>query len=222
MNTTNVIDILGESLRNTIELVLGLLPSFIFAFILVLIGIMFANILSRATTHILADLLKLDNILDKSGLGHFLNDSKISVSKFFAVIVKWGLILAFFAAAARVLKLDVFVDFLNDLIDYIPSVLSASIVIIISVLVADALSKIVMSASRSVNMNGSIASAVTRYSIFVWGIVTALAQLQVRVDILIIAISGAVFALSLAFGLAFGLGGRDAAAKMLEKMKDHF
>ncbi|MCX8513559.1 MAG: hypothetical protein ORN26_00635 [Candidatus Pacebacteria bacterium] len=51
---------------------------------------------------------------------------------------------------------------------------------------------------------------------------TALSQLKIDTSILTIAITGAIFALSLAFGLAFGIGGKDTAAKMLDKMKDHF
>ena len=218
----NVIGTLGDSLNGIINLVGYVLPSVIFAFILVLVGLIFANILGRATRHILADLLKLDKVMEKSGLGHFLNDARISVSGFFAGIIRWSIILAFFVAASEVLGLNIFVTFLSQLIDYIPSILSAAIVIIVSVVAADILSRIVGSTSRSLDMNGNIASAITRYAVFIWGIVTALSQLRIDTSILTIAITGAIFALSLAFGLAFGIGGKETASRMLDKMKDHF
>ena len=219
---TNVIDVLSGSLYDIISLILFILPSIIFSFILVLVGIIFANILGRATKHLLADLLRLDHVLDRSGLGHFLNDTKISISGFFAGIVRWSLIVAFFVAAADVLGLNILATFLAELALYVPTVLSVAIIVIISVIASDVLARLVSGAAKSVNMNGSIAGAITRYSVFVWGIIAALSQLNIDTSVFTIVITGAVFALSLAFGLAFGLGGKEAAANSLEKMKGHF
>ena len=53
----------------------------------------------------------------------------------------------------------------------------------------------------------------------VGGVFPALTQLRIAQGLVEVLFTGVVFALSLALGLAFGLGGRDAAAKAIEKMK---
>ena len=61
-------------------------------------------------------------------------------------------------------------------------------------------------------------SMVTRYAIIVFAVLAALTQLEIAPELVEILFMGIVFAVSLAAGLAFGLGGRDAAARYLDKM----
>ena len=56
------------------------------------------------------------------------------------------------------------------------------------------------------------------YLIIGFGVMATLNQLNIASDLIVTLFTGVVFALSLALGLAFGLGGKDAAARYIDKM----
>jgi hypothetical protein len=62
--------------------------------------------------------------------------------------------------------------------------------------------------------------AAAKWSIWAFGIIAALSQLNIATAYFQTLFTGLVVALSLAFGLAFGLGGQDAAARFLEKTRE--
>jgi hypothetical protein len=68
---------------------------------------------------------------------------------------------------------------------------------------------------RSANLAGSIA----KWAVWVFGVSAALTQLDIAAGFIQAAFTALVFGLALAFGLAFGLGGKDAAARVLERMR---
>ncbi|HEY4520275.1 MAG TPA: hypothetical protein VJJ72_00515, partial [Candidatus Paceibacterota bacterium] len=61
--------------------------------------------------------------------------------------------------------------------------------------------------------------ALTKWSVFVFSLLVALAQLRVADDIIKIVIIGFVSAASLGLGLSFGLGGVKHADEMISSMK---
>ena len=71
---------------------------------------------------------------------------------------------------------------------------------------------------KSANFLGSV----TKWSIWVFAILMALFQLGVAAPFLQTLFTGFIVALALALGLSFGLGGKDTAKRILEKMEDSF
>jgi hypothetical protein len=65
----------------------------------------------------------------------------------------------------------------------------------------------------------NLAGAVAKWAIWITAIMAALNQLQVASAFIQTLFTGVVVALSLAFGLAFGLGGKEAAARTIEKIR---
>jgi hypothetical protein len=217
-NTTNV---LGESLTNVIIGLINFLPNILIAILIVIIGWVSGGILGRAVSHLIS-ILKIDNALKLAGLSHMLNGVNFSVSKLLGGTVKWGIIIAFLMAATQQVGLDAFAGFLWVIVGYIPNVIVAAMILVASFLLADFVSKTVSSSAKAAGVNGGIAGAISRYSIVTVGVLAALSQLKIASGFTEILFTGLVAAVSLALGLAFGLGGRDAAAKMLNKMENHF
>jgi Conserved TM helix len=222
MNTlTNISNLVGESLAGVLIKVINFLPNLIIAIILIILGWLFGGILGRAAAH-LVHVLKIDTALSKAGLSQLLNGVNFSFAKVLGGLIKWIVILSFLMAATQQLGLDTFSAFFWYIIEYIPNVIVAVMILIASFLLADFVAKIVSGSARAADLNGRVAGGIARYSIIIVGVLAGLTQLNIASGFMQILFTGLVAALSLALGLSFGLGGRDAAAKALNKLEDHF
>lgn len=214
----NTVQTLGASLSNVIVKIASFLPSVVMALVLVLVGWIFGGILGRAAAH-LVSLLKVDAALQKAGLSEMINGVKFSVSRSVGGIIKWTIIVAFLMAATQLVQLEAFAGLLWIIISYIPNVLVAALILISSFLLADFVSKLVSGGAKAAGVSHGMAAISSRYAIIIVGILAALSQLKIAGGFMDILFTGVVAALSLALGLAFGLGGRDAAARAIEKME---
>ena len=217
----NISDIIGRSLVDTSLTLIAFLPNVILAVIIFILGWAAGVVIGRAVTHVI-NALKLDNALAKAGLNTLSDKTgvKISVASFIGGVIKWGLIVAFSVASAEILGLTQITQLLRDILVYIPNVLVAAAALIIAALLGDFVARLVSHSAQGVGVKGGMASHVAKWAIIiVGGVFPALTQLRIAQGLVEVLFTGVVFALSLALGLAFGLGGRDAAAKVLEKMK---
>ncbi|MEI6810426.1 MAG: hypothetical protein WCK60_00010 [Candidatus Nomurabacteria bacterium] len=218
---SNISYILGQSLLETTRTLLAFLPNVILAVIIFVLGWAAGVIIGRSVTHII-NVLKLDSALNKAGLNTLSDKTgvKISVAGFIGGVIKWALIVAFAVASAEILGLTQITQLLRDILVYIPNVLVAAIALIIAALLGDFVSRLVSHSAQGVGIKGNFAAQVSKWAIIiVGGVFPALTQLRIAQGLVEVLFTGVVFALSLALGLAFGLGGRDAAAKVLEKLK---
>lgn len=218
----NPFDVLGQALVDTTQTAIAFLPNVIIAIVVFALGWIFGAILSRAVTHIIS-VLRIDNMLHKAGMDTVSDKAgvRISVAGFFGGIVKWLVIVAFTIASAEILGLTQVTALLRDILVYIPQVIVAAIVLIMAALVADFVGRIVEHSVKATGINAHFAATVARWSILiVGGVFPALTQLRIAQGLVEVLFTGVVFAISLAIGLSFGLGGRDAAANVLEKMRN--
>ena len=217
----NISDIIGQSLVDTSLTLIAFLPHVIIAIIIFVLGWVAGSVIGRAVTHIV-NMLRIDKALSHAGVDEMSTRTgvRISVAAFFGGVVKWALIVAFSVAAAEILGLTQITQLLRDILVYIPNVIVAAVALIIATLLGDFVAGLVEHSARGVGMKGRFAAQVAKWAIIiVGGVFPALTQLRIAQGLIEVLFTGVVFALSLALGLAFGLGGRDAAAKALEKMK---
>jgi hypothetical protein len=103
---------------------------------------------------------------------------------------------------------------------YIPQVIIAAVILVIAMLLGDFVSRVVSHSVKATGMNGEVAAQMSKWAIIiVGGIFPALTQLRIAQGLVEVLFTGVVFAVSLALGLSFGLGGRDAAARAIEKIR---
>jgi Conserved TM helix len=218
----NPVDILGQALVDTSMTLIAFLPNVIIAVIIFALGWVFGSILGRAVSHLIA-VLRIDSALHKAGVGVVSERAgiKVSLAGFLGGIVKWLVIVAFTIASAEILGLSQVTQLLRDILLYIPQVIIAAVVLVIAILVGDFVAKLVAHSVKATGMKGEFAAQVSKWAIIiVGGIFPALTQLRIAQGLVEVLFTGAVFAVSLALGLSFGLGGRDAAARAIEKAKD--
>lgn len=218
----NTFDILGNALIDTSYTLIAFLPSVIIAVIIFALGWVCAAILGKAVTHFIA-VLRIDNALHKAGLDTVSERAgiRISLAGFLGGVVKWFVVVAFTIASAEILQLNQITQLLRDILVYIPQVIIAAIVLVIATLVGDFVSKIISHSTRATGMKGEFAAKVAKWAIIiVGGVFPALTQLRIAQGLVEVLFTGVVFAISLAVGLAFGLGGRDAASRAIERMRN--
>jgi hypothetical protein len=217
----NPVDILGQALVDTSMTLVAFLPNVIIAVIIFALGWAFGSVLGRAVSH-LVSVLRIDNALHKAGMDTVSERAgvKITVSGFLGGIVKWLVIVAFTIASAEILGLTQVTQLLRDILMYIPQVIIAAIVLVMAALVGDFVSRLVKHSVNATGMKGDFAAAVSKWAIIiVGGIFPALTQLRIAPGLVEVLFTGIVFAVALALGLSYGLGGKEAAAKSIEKMR---
>lgn len=217
------INILGQALVDTGMTLISFLPSVIIAVIIFVLGWAAGAVLGRAVEH-LVSVLRVDKALYKAGVDKISEKAgvKISVACFLGGVIKWLVIVAFTIASAEILGLTQVTQLLRDILVYIPNVIIAAVVLVIAMLLGDFVSKIVSHSVKATGMRGEFAAQVSKWAIVVvGGVFPALTQLRIAQGLVEVLFTGVVFAISLALGLSFGLGGRDAAAQAIEKMKSN-
>ncbi len=219
----NFLDILGQALVDTSMTLMAFLPNVIIAILVFALGWGAGSVLGRAVGHLIT-VLRIDNALHRAGLDKLSEKAgiRISLAGFLHGIVKWLVIVAFTIASAEILGLTQVTQLLRDILVYIPQVIIAAIVLVMAMLVGDFVARLVRHSVKATGMKGDFAAQVSKWSIIiVGGVFPALTQLRIAQGLVEVLFTGVVFALSLSLGLAFGLGGRDAAAKAIEKMKEN-
>jgi hypothetical protein len=215
------LDILGQALVDTGMTLISFLPSVIIAVIIFACGWGFGAVLGRAVEH-LVSVLRIDRALHRAGFAQLSERAgiRISVAAFLGGVVRWGVVVAFTLASAEILGLSQVTQLLRDILVYIPQVIIAAVILVIAMLLGDFVSRLVSHSVKATGMNGELAAQMAKWAIvIVGGVFPALTQLRIAQGLVEVLFTGVVFALSLAIGLSFGLGGRDAAARAIEKFK---
>lgn len=197
------------------------LPSLIGAILVIVIGWIIAVALGKLVTRVLKRIW-LDKAIKKARISELFEKAGVSfdTSKGIGLLVKWFLIIVAIMAAADILNLDQVTEFLNKVLLYIPNVVIAVIILLLGALFADFVSKIVEGAVRAARLTtGHSLAGIAKWAIIVFAILAALVQLGIAASLLQILFTGLVVMLALAGGLAFGLGGRDHAERIIGNLE---
>ena len=215
------VDVIVVSLQNLWALVIGVLPNLLGALLVLIIGLIVAAGLERLVER-LVFYLRIDALLEKMGVGAYLQRAnlQLNVGHFLGKIVYWFMVVAFLLAASDILSFTALSGFLQDVLLYIPNVLIAALILLAAVVVANFLKGLVLASVLGAKLHAAkFLGSATWWVIMVFGLLTAAAQLNIAVAIINTLITGLIAMLALAGGLAFGLGGRDAAARWIAKME---
>lgn len=198
------------------------IPKLVGALIIFIIGWFIAIGIGKIIAEILVR-LKFNQIFERTGWKEALEKAELKVnpSEFIGAIFKWILVIVFLSAAIDVLKLSQFGVLLNRLIGWLPNLIVAIAIFVVAIIVADIVEKIIRASVKKIGVNYvGFFGMISRWGIYVFAGLTILAQLGVAPSIINAIIFGFVGTLSLALGLAFGLGGKDAAAKLIQELKE--
>lgn len=215
-------DTIVASLQNLWALVLSFLPSLVVALVVVIVGWVIAAALGRVVWQIVAavhvdqlfERLNFKKPLERAGL-------KLNTGKFLGELVKWFLILVFFMAAADILGLTQVTSFLQLVISYIPNIIVAVLILLAGAAFANFMQKLVRAGADSAELShAGFVGSIAKWSILVFALFAALDQLGVARTFIVTMLQGFVAMVAIAGGLAFGLGGQNAARSFIDKLRD--
>jgi hypothetical protein len=170
----------------------------------------------------LLQLTRFDNLATKSGLEAFLKHGGIdlTLAGIISEVVYWMVILLFIITSANTLGMREVADMLNSVANYLPRIIGAIFVMIFGTLLARFINRLVFAWLYGIKFEGALAiSTSAEYAIQLFALFVALEQLNIGTQLLtalFVIVFGAVF---LALAIAFGLGGRDRAARIIDEMQ---
>lgn len=207
--------VFNESLLGLWYGFINFVPSLLFAIILFIIGWVVGIAVGKAVAQVISA-LKIDKLFESAGAEVFMAriGLKLNVGSFFGMIVQWFIIIVFLMASLQIVGLTQVNDFLRSaVLFYLPKVIIASIVLIIATIIADAMQKVVSVSAKAANItSANMLGSITRYAIWTFAFIIALSELGIATYFMQVLFMGVVVMLALAGGLAFGLGGKEAAA----------
>jgi ABC-type multidrug transport system fused ATPase/permease subunit len=208
-----------NALANAVNLILTFIPRLLGFLVILGVGLLVAWLVSKALTAILRR-VGFDRMANRIGVSRFEQRMGVSLDPagVLGKIVYWFIVLIFLVPAADALGLPTVSSTLNTLVTYIPNVFVAILVLFLGTLLATFVADLVRGATATARVgNPGLFANLARWSIIGFAALIAFNQLQIGqslVNILFIAIMGG---LALAFGLAFGLGGREFAQRWLAR-----
>jgi small-conductance mechanosensitive channel len=200
------------------------LPNLLGAIVIMIIGVLVANILKWLIERLVLA-IRLQEAFEQLDFAKSLKKAGLSTNlgALLGEFVRWVIIILFLLPAASILGLSQVSSVLNQIIAYLPNVGSAIIILFIGALFAEFLGNVIRATAAGLGTRASVGLAVVaRYIIYVFAALAALSQLGIAPQIINIVLTGIVAASAIAFGLAFGLGGKEAAADLIAKIRQDF
>ncbi|GCE25629.1 hypothetical protein KDA_11130 [Dictyobacter alpinus] len=207
------------SLANALSLFFGFIPKLVGFLVILLIGWIVAAALDKAVTLLLRR-VGFDRLGDRIGMSRFTQQANIRMdpASLLGKIVFWFVFLIFLVPACNALELNSVSSLVTQIISYIPNVFVAVIVLLLGMLLSNVVADLVRGTTASARMaNPNFLANIARYAILGFTALVALEQLQIAPALITTLFTAIVGAIALACGLAFGLGGRESAQRLLER-----
>ena len=208
------------SIGDSVQKLLDFIPNLIGALLILLVGYIIAKVARTALNKIL-EKTKVDETLTKSDAGRYVEkvspDSK--PSHLIGFVVFWFVFLFAISAAVGALKIAALTDFIGQVQAYLPNVIAAVLIFVIAAALAGAAGGAVNKLMGDTS-TGKLVQSVVPGLILAIALFMVLDQLNIAPQIVTITYAALIGALALGSALAFGLGGREVAAKMLSDAYD--
>lgn len=200
------------------------LPELLAALLLVIAALIVAKIAQALVERVLK-LLGVDKLTKNKQVARTLKSAEFNVNLVDVAgrTTFWVIILVFALTIADVLGLTAMSDIISGIVGYLPNVLAAVIVLTVTFAGARLVRDAVAAALRHMRVDfADTVAAISFYVIVVFGSLMALDQLGFDTTVLAanitVIVAGIVFALS----LAFGLGGKDTAKKVVDEAYSNY
>jgi len=204
----------GDRVEEGFQGLFDFIPNLIGFLVVLVVGYFLAKFLAGIMERVLAR-SGLDRTLTEGQGGGYVAKLTPSPSRLLARVAFWALLLGVLALAVSVLGIATLTGFVGAIFAYLPNVLAALLIFLVAGAIAAGVAAL---ATRLLGETptGKVVAAVAPILVMAIAAFMILDQLRIAEDIVRITYMALMGGLALALALAFGLGGRDVAARMLE------
>ena len=209
LNVLNI-TVISVPAVSMLKSVISFIPNIVIGLVIIVIGCMIGKLVGQIVTKLIASAgldAKLQGLLDEKS-------QKFVLSKVTGGVVYAAVVIFFVVEGLNVLKLDVLTEVGASVIAYMPKALAAVLILAAALIVSSM-------AEKALRRNGMTTYAVVaKAAIIVAGVFMILSELGIASSIVNDTFHLTVLAIAVAFAIAFGIGGREFAAKALKKLED--
>lgn len=192
------------------------LPDFFGGVLILIIGLILSSVFKKVLLTLFS-FFRLETVLEKTKLAER-REVKLW-EEILAETLRWTIIVLFLIPTLEAWGLSRATVVLNQFLFYLPNVIVAVIISFIGIIVSNLAADLVKHSIRTLgSASANTLSVFAKSSIIFFTILIVMNQLGVAQDLIRILFTGIVIMLALAGGLAFGLGGKDIAQKLLEEL----
>ena len=220
MNDTDFVTTIKDSFYDLADSVVAFMPKLLVALLLLLIGVIIARVVGKLVNTVLSAVEK--NKYTKKFFDA-IEIKMVSISDITSLFLRYAVVLIFVNAAVGVLGLAVLSDTFNAILAFVPKILAAVVVAGLALVASSVVQNIVSeSANKAKIKSYKTLASVSRILVLVFGFPLAAAQLGLDLTIINNNITVVMAGVMLAFAIAFGLGGRDTAGKIVDNAYKNF
>lgn len=193
------------------------IPQLTFALLVLFIGWLIARVIRKIFRRVLAG-VGVDNLAERLNDIDLVQRSgmRIEISSVVAQMIYYILMLGFVIFATDLLGVPAITQMVRDVVDYLPALFSAFVLLLLGLFLADMVRGIVLTACQSMGLpSAKIISTAIFYFLFVTAAVSALSQAKINTGFMAMNISIIIGALALAFAIGYGLASRDLLSNYL-------
>jgi hypothetical protein len=203
-------DRLTQSLQQLWIFVPGLLG----AAVLLVFGYLLAKVVQRTVARILRR-LQINKLVRAGGMlpGLDHGSAQVNPTRLLSTLAFWFVMFAAMIVAAEALGVDSLAQVFSQMVSYIPSVIAAIVLVIVSIVLGDFVEGLIMASAGSLH-GGALLARVGKGGVVLLGIFMALQELGVGTEIVTTAFAIVFGAVALALALSFGLGNRELAGEV--------
>lgn len=200
------------------------LPKLLAALVVLVLGAAVARWIKKLVVKGL-EMIRLSKGLEATPVGAFLRHAEAGkIEQVLGTTVYWLFMLFILYSVTALLGWQAVTVMLDKVLNYIPNVFSAIIILFLGVLLSGVVESLVKGAIKSIDgRSARLLGKVSSYLVVVISVMAAISELRIAQQFITTLFIGLVAMLALAFGLAFGLGSKDVVNKMMmvwyEKMK---
>ncbi|HVZ49371.1 MAG TPA: hypothetical protein VG916_11345 [Gemmatimonadaceae bacterium] len=207
------------SLRATWDQIVGVVPDVATAVLLLLLGWLVARLARRLSVRLFR-WMRIDALAERTGVEGFLMQGGVEFTAVTLLggFIYWVILFLTFVALLNMLAVPAGTALLQRILLFVPNVVVAVIVLIFGSVVSRFVGSVTYTYLNNVGSRGAaVIAAIARYAMLGFVVAMAVEQLALKSEILVSGFQIAFGALCLALALAFGLGGREWAAKILDR-----
>ena len=213
----NLQEILTKTVLTILDQTIAFFTNLVVAIVILLIGFLIAKLVFTIIKKVLAK-TGFDKIGESFGNIGIIKQTGIEI-KLSAVVSKglyFYILLVFITVAVQILGVASLSNVFTSLVDFVPQMVVALVVLMIGVVVSDALKNLVISICQSFNIpSGRLLGNIVFFFLLIIFVINTLGQIGINTELLQSSFNIIVGGIILAFGVGYGLASRDLMANIL-------